>query len=289
MLEGGKHYYLSGYLTSDVATDGYIKASSSTPACLHLNGHNITATATSAIFATGKLNVMGEGTVSGTGTPDASYAAHRGAAVDLDNAAAVVNLYGGNYTKPASISKVVVNVFRNGGTMNLFDGVTIDISSHAKGSCVRSFYGPVNIYGGTYVGTGNAATVHAYNWSTTKSGTVRVFGGNISGAYQGVGGSGQVNGRGTVEIYGGTISNVRFSSYVNVIIGGDPVIRHLSVGSGGILTLGQLTEGASIKADASGVFTNPSANAAAYLEKGYITAYNAEKAVTVVENALSCN
>jgi hypothetical protein len=287
-LEGGKHYYLTQDLTSAVTDEGYIRATSATAACLHLNGHNITATATCAIFVSGKLNVMGEGVVTGVGYEDPSLAAHRNASVEVHELDAVANLYGGTYTKPADSAKAAVGVFSKGGTLNIFEGVTVDTEGMPKYT-MRSVFGLINVYGGTFKGGSSTdALIYLGNWSAAKSGSVNIFGGNFTSANTLINAGGHPNAHCKIGIYGGNLQGTVYIGNANVdtVIGGNPVIKNLNIKSGLLITLGELTDGADIKVTGSGTFTTLSANAEAYAP--YFHASAEGKEITVADYVLSC-
>ena len=119
------HYYL----TDDVTFTGtggagiFYSSTKNQTLCFHLNGHDLTATRTRAIFgSSGKLNVMGNGTVTGTNT-----SAEIGSAVQTNNTVAgnTVRLYGGTY-KRASGSKGAVIGTQNCGEIYVYEGATLD-------------------------------------------------------------------------------------------------------------------------------------------------------------------
>jgi hypothetical protein len=135
VLIGDTHYYLANDITYEGA-DAAIKYPYSSEyarktACVHLNGHNVTATNGLAFFAGNYLNIMGNGTVSGNmNNPN------RAAVVDVNSSVAKVNIYGGTYKKSALTNeRDLVRMNSAGGMINIYQGVTID-SRDTKGNTV---------------------------------------------------------------------------------------------------------------------------------------------------------
>lgn len=274
-LEGDTHYYLANDITfegeEDSATGNGAALSytvlSRVEACLHLNGHNITATKARAIYAGGYLNVMGNGTVSGNGT-----LANRGATVETNHNSARLNLYGGTYVKSGlDTVNPIVNVFGAGGVINLYDGATVDGSKVTKSGTVRAFAGTFNMYGGNVIG-GNGNAVEGRNWSKTTSGTVNIFGGKIEGGTNGMFCGGVDTAHGGLGIYGGEIAGtVTFTVNTDAVIAGKPVVAGLNMAEGCFFTLGELTEGAKITVNSAfGAFTRQCENIDQYAK--YFTA-----------------
>lgn len=267
-MEGDTHYYLANDITYEGTGEALsYKVLSRIQSCLHLNGHNITATNARAIFAGGYLNVMGNGIVSGNSTDQ-----HRGATLDLNHVYGQLSLYGGTYVKSGlGTDNPIINIHGNGGTLNIFDGVIVDGSKVTKSAAIRTWAGLLNIYGGTITGgVGNA--VEARNWSAAASGSFNVFGGTIQGGLNSVYCGGNSTAYGNMGLYGGNIvGNATFTPESNVVIAGNPVIAKLEMRENALFTLGVLTEGASITVtSANGVFTRQCENVDTYAK--YFTA-----------------
>ena len=267
-MEGDTHYYLANDITYEGTGEALsYKVLSRIQSCLHLNGHNITATNARAIFAGGYLNVMGNGIVSGNSTDQ-----HRGATLDLNHVYGQLSLYGGTYVKSGlGTDNPIINIHGNGGTLNIFDGVIVDGSKVTKSAAIRGWAGLLNIYGGTITGgVGNA--VEARNWSAAASGSFNVFGGTIQGGLNSVYCGGNSTAYGNMGLYGGNIvGNATFTPESNVVIAGNPVIAKLEMRENALFTLGVLTEGASITVtSANGVFTRQCENVDTYAK--YFTA-----------------
>lgn len=101
-------------------------------ACIHLNGHALTATKSRAVYGGQSIiNVMGSGTVSGY-IDSSKY----GAAVQISTSSTtgVVNLYSGTYKHSAgSHTGSYVAAIRNyGGTINVYKDAYIDGSYNGK-------------------------------------------------------------------------------------------------------------------------------------------------------------
>lgn len=242
-MEGNTHYYLANDITYEGEGEALsYKVLSRVQSCLHLNGHNITATNARAIFAGGYLNVMGNGTVSGNSTEK-----HRGATVDLNHVYGQLSLYGGTYVKSGlATDNPIVNIHGNGGNLNMYEGATIDGSKVTKSATLRSWAGTFNMYGGTIIGgAGNA--VEARNWSSTTSGTVNMFGGKVQGGLNSFYSGGTSSAFGGFGIYGGEIDgNATFTAQTNAVIAGNPVVKNLIIPENAQFVLGKVTEGASI-------------------------------------------
>ena len=112
-LGGNWHLYLTQDTT--LTEGGAVIAWGSV--CFHLNGCSLTSTATSnAALFQGSVNVMGDGIV--TCAPnDAAF--H----INLQNAAANSNIYGGTYKRNSNIP--IIRIWGNGGTVNFYGG-TVD-------------------------------------------------------------------------------------------------------------------------------------------------------------------
>ena len=118
----GAHYYLAEDITFTGTADAFFLSPTKGTACLHLNGHNITATAQKAIAAYGgTLNVMGNGMVSG------NYAtAWTGGATVHTTGLGTLNLCGGLYVKPVTNTTANPILFVANGTLNFYNGAVVD-------------------------------------------------------------------------------------------------------------------------------------------------------------------
>lgn len=234
-LTAGTHYYLaeSQTFTATNATDSYafIKAPGSGQACLHLNGNNLYATNTRAIYGNGGvLNVMGNGEVAGKAT-----ATNVGAAVQINSGLTgnAINLYGGTYKKYAGSSDTTAAIaIRNAGTLNIHEDAKVDCGTGSAiylGRAWDNYKAELNLYGCTV--TGNIVTEGNEDVSNMKDAIL--FAQNVT-----------VNG--TVDILGQ--NNV-------VTFKGKTVINKLNVAEGLLVDFADMLEGSAIKVSATGIFT----------------------------------
>jgi len=258
---GGKHYYLTKNLTFTGASDsGYItNASAGTTACLHLNGHNITATETRAIFGSnGRLNVMGNGIVSGYNK------AAQGAAVQINNYTAGngVYLYGGTYQKTDNTraDAHTVAIWHNGTTMNIFGGAKV-------------------------IGSGTGAAVYSSRCSYGDN-TIGLYGCTIQGDVR-LNGATEQNGKtSTVIMNGATVTGtVNIPLHASGSVSGEAKIREINIHADSRLTVGVLKGAAQIGIRAENVFTNE--NAAIYRQ--FFTPVSPAAQITVDGTALRCD
>lgn len=264
----GEHLYLaediiySGEDKAFITAPGQITMTTGKIACLHLNGHSITATKHRAISgSSGTLNVMGTGTVSGN-YMEANNAVS-GATVDTNNNRVMnaVNLYSGTYIKAAgNPQKTVVSIRNNGGRIRLYKDAAIlcqpeEYGIHAGFAKVTDVEVVVNgsVAGSVYMTGANAA----YGFKSTFS----MDGGSVAGGVY-VGKNNQVN------------------------LSGSPVIggSGMDLTGGAKITLGTLAEGTSVLVKANGVFTEAHEKAADYAQ--YFSSTDGTCKVEAVENAL---
>lgn len=303
------HYFLSDDITYTGTDVAYLTApGNGLTACVHLNGYDITATANRVIEGNGStLNIMGEGTVSGSYNENRLY----GATINMaaGESEGNINLIGGVYTKNVACDISSIVMLRNGGDVNLYAGAEIlGVNDGKSVTNVSVFYHSFNMYGGKLSG-GTGTQVTTNNWSSTKTGLFTMTGGEITGnvAINGneskYGGStisgGTINGTVTYARYtenvisGGTITegitmgSTATSDNSSITLSGAPVITGvgMKLNTGYLLTLDELVEGADILISASGVFTAETEKAADYAE--YFKATDGYE-VVVRGNALSC-
>jgi len=308
-LEDGKHYYLDGDITYTGTDAAYITGpAAGMKACVHLNGHNITATAYRAIEAKeGILNVMGNGTVSG------AYNANRlfGATVNHSGVGGTLNLIGGTYTKAESCNVSPVVLLR-GGDVNVYNAQINSTVNSASLPNVRVFTNTFTMYGGKVSG-GTGAQIAAANWSSSTSGKVVIHGGEVSGMLL-MSAANSAHGQLTVD--GGTVTGyVELGRFVDTVISGGTFTNTVTMGAnaandnssvtlsgnakitgslklpeGYKITLGELTAEASVNIKATGVFTAANEKASQYAayfhpESGYeVVAENNQLAVKAVTN-----
>lgn len=225
-LVSGNHYYLETSQTFEVAAT-FVSAPSSGTVCLHLNGQNLTATKSNAIFGSGStLNVMGSGEIAGfTGT------ANQGAAVYTNNANGTINLYSGTYKKYTGVgSNSAVIGTGSRGHINVYADATIQNSS-----------GQSVFVGGT---AGNKSAIRLYG-ATVTGGTVEM--------------KAATPGEGNYRIFyaeDATINAaVTVTADTEVTITGKTVIDQLTVPAGTLIDVSGMEKGSSVKISADGAFT----------------------------------
>ena len=206
------HYYLPASLAGDSALAYQYLEIVDADVCLHLNGNSLISTNVRAIrHRSGTLNIMGNGTVSGT------YASVAGSALEVAGSAEV-NLYGGTYVKDwadtegnaLSTVGVAPVVYMTGGTINMYKGATID-GSNCSSSTKSAVYlmgtetTPVefNMFGGTIE---NGESEKGGNVYVGSYSTLNMSGGTIAGGKATDGGNVYVYEAGGFEMSGGTIS-----------------------------------------------------------------------------------
>jgi len=258
-LNDGDHYYLAEDITY-TGTDTYFVRAPGTgsSACLHLNGHNLTTTNTQAIFGyAGVLNVVGNGTVMGnTATENNGAAVH----INTGGANGKINLYGGTYTKPVSNKTASVITSLSGGTVNLYEGVT-----------VRTYTDSYAIYTGKPTNANITIGIHG----------AQVIGGQVRCAAPGTTGV-TLNISGNAKITDVVIA----STYINVNLSGAPVIERMATYYGQKLNLGALSQGADIAVSTREVFTNPCDNIMQYAQ--YFRPWVETDKITVLDDNTLC-
>ncbi len=260
VLTGG-HYYLTGSLTYKGTNHSYIyNGTSNTTACLHLNDFNITATQTKAIFgSSGRLNVMGNGDVSGycrNGT--------NGSAVWTNNSAAGngVYLYGGTYKNVvgSGSSTSVISIWDVGGKIAVYPGAKIEASG-----------------------------VWAVNVSTPKNAdaVLTLQGCEVKGPIHLEGANPANTPKSIINLQSCNITNkVNINPYNDVRLSGSVKIKEISRHEDVRLDVSGLRSGASVYMATDGVFTNTFGNAAAFTQYFHSTA--AAGKITVRNGALHC-
>ena len=212
------------------------------------------------------MTIMGYGTVTGSQASNDTFTA-QGATISSTGS---LNLIGGTY-KHSNNELPTILQSRVNNTVNIYKEVTIEGTEGVTGGNIRLNYGIVNVYGATITGG-----------TAVQGGNIYVYGLTAAGG----------NAATELNIYGGTIDGniyVCNRKYVTVTVNDDAKISNNGGGitTGKKITLGRLTEGAEIYVTAAdGAFTTENANAAAYLELGYIKAADDTKEITVSGNVL---
>ena len=277
------HYYLTGDLEyAGTDAGGYIyNGTGNTTLCLHLNGHNITATGTRAIFgSSGRVNVMGKGEVTGYN----GYASQYGAAVQTNNSVANngVYLYGGTYKKAAGSSANVAVLGTNtvGGTIHVYKGATIeaagDLAVRTSVSTTKDVF--VGLYDCTVNGdvvlhgaaTKLACACTAELLNCTVNGNVRADGQGCEITVD----SGRITGTLDADDVGG------------IKLGHDAKLGLLDMEGNTLITMDNMTDGADIPVANTGVLTLPHDNAADWAK--YFTPRQLGDVILVENGALRC-
>lgn len=278
---GTYHFYLSSDVTYTAASGNTDKAfiysaGSGRNICLHLNGHDLTATNAAVVImaSTTKINIMGSGTVSGNHTHSSKF---RGSAIIMNSGTTgtnlgTVRLYSGTYVQPEGNTQLApVSASFQGGLMEIYEDATITGNSSNYSLCINTannnstltatYNEIINIYGGTF-----NRPVYAKAFSTTLKNTA-------------------------LNIYGGTFNDgiEIVDNTVDLKLSGAPVIggAGLKLPTGFTATLDTLTNGASIAVNASGAFTKAHTSAASFLQ--YFRAAVSGKTISVSDNVLYCN
>lgn len=189
----------------------------------------------------------------------------------------------------------------DGGYLVLMDSVGTGVVKGnnllgvGRGSIANVIGGKLEIYGGTLIPYATIKGGTAFYVSTAADGVTRssftMYGGVIdcSGLTGITGDSSAINTKGSdILLAGGHIkaeSSMSIGANVNMTVSGAPVIDMLDLTNGAKLTLGELTDGASITVNASGVFTNENANAADYAE--YFHSADDEATIKVTDGKLT--
>lgn len=252
------HYYLTKDVTHTAASSYISCPGSGKVGCVHLNGHNITATAYQAIYSgSGVLNVMGTGTVTGY-----SSSSINGSAVQANNGASgtAINLYAGTYRGSETENTYVIATRGAGGRIQVYQDVQVIAGTSGKAIRVAD--------------TGDADKGRVYLYGASVTGKIQMEGSTYA-AESSVLTLDDAKVDGTVEING----------LNTVTISGRPQLKLLKIASGSLVTVDDLKSGAEITVDAEGVFATPNENAAAYAQ--YFTAAESIAYVDAVDNALT--
>ena len=237
VAQAGDHYYLGEDITYTGAGNYFFRApASGGVACLHLQKYHLTATGTSAIYGyQGTLNVIGTGKVTGYTEDEAG-----GAAVFINTGATkgVVNLYGGTYTKTDTCTTgAVAAIGTSGGKINVYAQAKI-------------------------LGSGSGYSVYV-DAATRAAARFGVHGGTVTGGE--ICFAGSADKVCSLDVTGNAkISNVVIPLNATANLSGSPVIDRLELSTGVQVTLGKLTQGASVTVQATDVFTTTSDMAADY-------------------------
>ncbi|MBR2311393.1 MAG: hypothetical protein IKA47_12840 [Oscillospiraceae bacterium] len=258
----GSHYYLAEDLTHTGDGDYFFRAPTTGghKACLHLNGHNMTATATRAIHgSSGILNVMGNGNVTGYNKKISWGAA---VMVNNKNVRSQMNLYGGTYLKSedASTTWPAVMIGDAGGRLTIHKDVVIgNDTGYALKTCQNKYADSyVSLQGCTVNGP---IVMETPKTETTNKTNLELLDARINGYLQ-------------------------LPAQHALTLSGKVYIKKLIPAEDAKVIIKSLEEGSSIRVDCDGIFTTASAGIAKYL--GYFKAYTSGEHIKVKDNALHC-
>ena len=209
MPTGTYHFYLSSDVTYEGSNYFLNMGSSSRKVCLHLNGHNVTATknAIAVVAGNAKLNILGTGTVSGNHTDSAKY---RGSTLILNAGTTTdpgtIRLYSGTFIQPEGNTQYApVATSWQAGLLEIYPDATLSGNSGnyslylntCNGDSTKQYTETVNIYGGTFT-----RPVYAKSHSSASTPAT------------------------SLNLYGGTfLEGITVISNTNVTISGTPDIR----------------------------------------------------------------
>ena len=254
------HYYLTKDLTyTGTATAFVYNGTSQSTLCLHLNGHNLTATKTLAFFgSSGKANIMGNGEVSGANRGT-------GAAVQLNNGAANngIFIYGGTWKKASSVpaTTAVLGIHSNGGLMKVYEGATIEAT--------------------------DGLAIKALKPTSAKNAALGVYGATINGGVTILGGDPVKGYTSNAEFVDCTINgDVNVAENTDVYLAGELKIQSVTLAKKVLLNAQILSQGSSIGITNDGIFTQENESVKNFV--GYFHGMDPAAKITVRGNALHC-
>lgn len=285
-LTDGTHLYLANTVEVSGLTAEFISASTSGgTVCLHLNGFDLKAQGSSAInVGNSTLNIMGEGTVSGDRNSTSA-----GSAIQVNSTGAILNLFGGTYTKAATDTKgSILRTGTNGGVINMYAPAAIDganLTTEKDPTCLQlngdsGKPSEFNLFGGV-IKDGRSVKVGSNGYGgnirlKTADTTFNMYGGTISGGYTDARGGNVYISKGVFNLYGGTITDgklpVTNSNYGgNIYVGDDGELgiygglitpgetgiagRGVNIGSSGTITMnGGLVTGGTTSGNGGNVY-----------------------------------
>lgn len=188
------------------------------------------------------------------------------------------------------------------GTLSIVDTVgggkiqalTDTADTKVNGGVMMIAGGTVNLYSGTLTVAKNTVTPD-YGGVVYVSGegsVLNVYGGTITGGSAALRGGNVYVYKAELNMTGGKIDgDVEIYSDSTVTLSGAPVIAKgektgLKLATGNKITLGALTQGASVAVEADGIFTKPNENAASYTK--YFTSVQADAKIVADGNVLRC-
>lgn len=230
-LVGGNHYYLAKDLTftadNHASGGSIISGAVNTTACVNLNGYNITSKASPAIFvSSGRINVMGNGVVSGY-QKNANY----GGAIHTNNKNPNngISLYSGTYKKyQPSGNNAVIGMQSNGATVKIYEQAVID---------------------------GNGKLAINMGANTTRDSRLYLYDATINGDIK-MAGAGDATFVSSLEATNATVLGTLTVKGTNEInFSGKTKITSLNVAAGSYVGFDDMRPGSAIKVSATGIFT----------------------------------
>lgn len=235
----GGHYYLTKDLTYSGEGTFLTTGDLGSVTCLHLNGRNITTTASYSIFiSSGSLNVMGDGTVMGKTTNAA-----RGTVIysNNKNGTNLVNLYSGTYTKYESGTNVpIITIGSNGGNITIHEDAVINAPST-----------------GMAINVGNA---------TGNNSSFRLLGATVKGDVTIPGAAGDTYTSVFVSVNGTITGDLKVNGDADVTFSGRTKIGKLIPKASKTVNFENMLSGSSVKVSADGVFSTYMAKADEWLQ-----------------------
>ena len=256
----GAHYYLPADLVFDNDNEKpfMYAPGSNQEACFHLNGHDITSLNWRVFHSgSGRLNIMGNGTVAGYNKKSV-----HGAAIHTASKSATSEfvLYGGTYAKVPGTPYVagVIYVSASGGNLTVYDDVVIQADANGKAAIYTSTnnYRECNItlHGCTVNGT-------IYMEDATNDTNLTMLGTTVKG-------------------------NITIRKNNNVTLSGKVSLTRLTINDDSRVALKSLDPEAYVKINAKGAFTTENGSVAKYLD--CFVPYNSGDKVFVKNNVLHC-
>ena len=272
--DGAHHHFYLSESVDYTKNAGYYSVTGGTKVCLNLNGQTLTSTERVLYTETSGtvVNIMGEGTVTGASIINATNKNFCG----IIDSTAGVNLYGGTWT---STTEYAVLSSRGSGAhcvVNMYEGTKlVRTAEGAQGNVVYVCdNGEFNMYGGEIIGgsavvqpnihetdaIGGNIIIRANAQNRSYTADVNIYDGVISNTGENKGaniylaGNDGANPTAKANICGGTIEGAGVyatGANASVTVSGAPVVDFLDMVDANLLTVGELTEGASIKVAAT--------------------------------------
>ena len=252
---------------------------------LDLNGKTVTAAeGKQAFYVEGSLSIFDSseaktGTLTGGQALDSAASSYFQRGGNICIKAGTFNLYSGTISNGTAMNRGGNIYATYNGVVNIYGGKVIGGETDSKANNIYLLYSTLNVFGGEIIDNSTNGVYNIAGMSYNgQSANVNISGGKISGSAVTL----EITGDGLSEIVisGGVIEGkVTAKETPSFIIEGNPVIADLSL-SDTVLNVGEMTDGASIKINAtSGVFTDALTNANDVV--GYFDAVNSAYNVTV--------